>query len=217
MRTHLVVALGVAVSWGCSRGTDSAPTTADGDASSVSKLDQSAGSERGQAKAPEVVLQTSLGELRVRLHPDKSPRTVRNFLGYVQNGHYDQTIFHQVQSGYVALAGSFTAELQERPGRYTITNEADNGLRNVRGTIGMARAPDDIDSAVCQFYINLADNPSLDHVGESADKFGYCVFGEVVDGLDVLDRLAAVNVHDQPDFPSAPVEMVLIESARVLR
>lgn len=162
---------------------------------------------------PSVVLKTSLGDLTVKLDPQAAPRTVNNFLHYVENGFYNQTIFHQVDAGYVALGGAYTAEMVERPARYPIPNEADNGRKNVRGTIAMARNIDDIDSSTCQFFINLRDNAHLDHHGDKAQEFGFCVFGEVVEGYDVLEKISAVEVQDKDDFQKLPVETVLIETA----
>lgn len=162
---------------------------------------------------PTVVLKTSLGNLTVKLDPQAAPRTVNNFLHYVENGLYDQTIFHQVDADYVALGGTFTPELVERPSRYPIPNEADNGRKNVRGTIAMARQIEDIDSSTSQFFINLRDNPNLDHKGDSPEEYGFCVFGEVIEGLDVLEKIAAVQVEDKDDFKKLPVETVLIETA----
>lgn len=166
---------------------------------------------------PTVVLKTSLGDLTIKLDPEAAPRTVNNFLHYVENGFYNQTIFHQVDAGYVALGGAYTAELVERPARYPIPNEADNGRKNVRGTIAMARNIDDIDSSTCQFFINLRDNEHLDHHGDKPQEFGFCVFGDVIEGFDVLEKISAVEVQDKDDFEKLPVEMVLIETAYRLR
>jgi cyclophilin family peptidyl-prolyl cis-trans isomerase len=162
---------------------------------------------------PVVVLHTSLGELTIKLNMAKAPQTVNNFLHYVDVGHYNQTIFHEVEAGYVALGGSYTPELIEKQVRYPIPNEADNGLRNLRGTIAMARSPDEIDSSTCQFFINLNDNASLDHRGDSPGEFGYCVFGEVIKGMEILDKLAKVDVEQKGDFEKLPVQTVLIETA----
>ena len=163
---------------------------------------------------PIVSLKTSLGEVTLKLDAKRAPRTVNNFLHYVQSGHYNETIFHQVQEGYVVLGGSYAADLSEKDGRYPIPNEADNGLKNVRGTIAMARQPDEIDSATCQFFINLADNPNLDHSGEAPEEFGFCVFGEVIKGMEVLDRMSRVEVQATEQFEQLPVETVLLETAR---
>jgi cyclophilin family peptidyl-prolyl cis-trans isomerase len=162
---------------------------------------------------PTVTLKTNLGDLTIKLDPQAAPRTVNNFLTYVENGFYDQTIFHQVDKGYVALGGAYTTDLSERAGRYPIPNEADNGRKNQRGTVAMARDPGDIDSSTCQFFINLSDNSHLDHRGNTPEDYGYCVFGEVVEGLDVLEKISAVEVEDKDDFTKLPVETVLIESA----
>ncbi|HWB09504.1 MAG TPA: peptidylprolyl isomerase [Pirellulales bacterium] len=162
---------------------------------------------------PTVTLKTNLGDLTIKLDPQAAPRTVNNFLTYVENGSYNQTIFHQVDKGYIVLGGAYTADLSERAGRYPIPNEADNGRKNVRGTVAMARQPDEIDSSTCQFFINLSDNPHLDHHGDSPEDYGYCVFGEVVEGLEVLEKISAVEVEDRDDFKKLPVETVLIESA----
>lgn len=166
---------------------------------------------------PAIVIKTSHGELTIELDPYTAPRTVNNFLHYVESGHYNQTIFHQVDAGYVALGGGYTPELTEKRGRYPIPNEAANGRKNLRGTIAMARQPDVIDSSTCQFFINLADNPQLDHRGDGADEYGYCVFGKVIEGLETLDQIAKVEVRDSEEFPKLPVETVLIESAYRLR
>jgi peptidyl-prolyl cis-trans isomerase A (cyclophilin A) len=166
---------------------------------------------------PTVVLKTSLGDLTLKLDPQAAPRTVNNFLHYVESGQYNQTIFHQVDAGYVVLGGTYTAEMVERPGRYPIPNEAKNGRKNLRGTIAMARDIDDIDSSTSQFFINVQDNPHLDYHGESPEEYGFCVFGEVVEGLDVLEKISAVEVADSDDFKKLPVETVLIESAYRVR
>jgi len=169
---------------------------------------------------PEVTINTSAGKLRVRLNAEKSPVTVDNFLTqYVDRDFYDQTVFHYVDKGFMIAGGGFTKDLQPKATRACILNEAKNGLQNRRGTIAMARLPEHVDSATSQFFINLVDNPSLDHSGdEKADQYGYCVFGQVVDGMDVVDRIAQVEVDDRGPFPKTPVQPVVIESIhRVMR
>ena len=166
---------------------------------------------------PTVLLKTSMGDLTIKLDPQVAPRTVNNFLHYVENGFYNQTIFHQVDKGYVALGGAYGPDLVERSSRYPIPNEATNGRKNVRGTVAMARQVDDIDSSTCQFFINLNDNPHLDHLGDEPEQYGFCVFGEVVEGVEVLEKISAVEVEDKDDFKKIPVETVLIESAYRLR
>lgn len=163
--------------------------------------------------SPTIVLKTTMGDITVKLDPQAAPRTVNNFLHYVESGLYNQTIFHEVEAGYVALAGAYTPELVERPSRYPIPNEAANGRKNVRGTIAMAREIEAIDSSTSQFFINLRDNPHLDHRGDSPEEYGFCVFGEVVEGMDVLEKISAVEVTEKDNFKKLPVETVLIESA----
>lgn len=163
--------------------------------------------------SPTIVLKTTLGDVTVKLDPKAAPRTVNNFLHYVESGLYNQTIFHQVEAGYVVLGGSYTSDLVERPSRYPIPNEAANGRKNVRGTIAMARQIEAIDSSTSQFFVNLHDNPHLDHRGDSPEEYGFCVFGEVVEGMDVLDKISTVEVAARDDFQKLPVETVLIESA----
>jgi peptidyl-prolyl cis-trans isomerase B (cyclophilin B) len=165
-----------------------------------------------------VVLQTSAGKITLELDPKASPLTVENFLHYVERGHYDQTIFHQVVDGYVLVGGSYDASLQEKPADATIRNEAHNGVSNARGTVAMARSPEAIDSSTRQFFINLANNSELlDHKGSEPEQYGYCVFGRVVEGLEVCDKIAKGSVHTRDSFEMLPVETVMIESARRVR
>ncbi len=146
---------------------------------------------------PRVVVETSLGSFVIELDPEHAPLTVQHFLELVDRGFYDGTIFHQVIPGYVILGGGFTPRLVEKPSGVPIRNEADNGLRNLRGTVAMARDPQVIDSACCQFFINLADNPHLDHQGNSPEEYGYCVFGRVVQGMEVVERISQVETGPQ--------------------
>jgi len=135
-----------------------------------------------------VLMKTSQGDITIKLNPDKAPITVKNFLGYVDAGHYDGTIFHRVISNFMIQGGGFTPKFEEKPGRDPIKNEAGNGLQNKRGTIAMART-NVVDSATAQFFINVVDNGFLDHRDESAAGFGYCAFGEVSSGMDVVDKI----------------------------
>jgi cyclophilin family peptidyl-prolyl cis-trans isomerase len=168
---------------------------------------------------PTVVIDTSLGSITVRLDAEKAPLTVDNFLSYVDSGHYDQTIFHQVIKDYpkVILGGAFTANLSEKKARTPIYNEAHNGLKNRRGTIAMARQPDAVHSATCYFFFNLTDNEVLDHKDRTLEGYGYCVFGQIIQGLDVADKIARVEVHDTDQFDRIPVETVMINSIRRVR
>jgi cyclophilin family peptidyl-prolyl cis-trans isomerase len=166
---------------------------------------------------PVVVMETSLGSVTVTLDAERAPITVRNFLNYVNRGHYDSTIFHQVTEGYVVIGGGFTADLKEKPADSVAANEAYNHLKNRRATIAMARSPDMINSARSQFFFNVADNPQLDFKDRTIDGYGYCVFGEVTQGMEAVDRIAAVKVEDKAKFEKIPVETVLIKSIRQVR
>lgn len=162
---------------------------------------------------PEITFKTSLGNIRVRLDAEKASETVDNFLyNYVDRSFYDGTIFHFVQGDFIAIGGAYDVDLNEKEPRPPIRNEADNGLKNVRGTIAMSRDPEYADSATSQFYFNLADNQeTLDQTDpENGATYGYCVFGEVIEGLDVLDKIAAANVSDT----GAPVEPIIVQSVR---
>ncbi len=161
---------------------------------------------------PVVVLHTSLGDITLRLDAEQAPISVDNFLEYAQKGHYDGTIFHQVLTKpAVVMAGGYDAFQHERPAGLTIRNEAHNGLKNVRGAVGMTRSPDSIDSSTCQFYVNVADNPQLDHKSNEADGYGYCVFGEVIAGMEIVDQIAKGPLHDTEHLKSTPAEQVLVK------
>lgn len=144
------------------------------------------------AAGPRVSLQTSAGRIVIELYPDKAPRTVENFLGYVRSGHYNGTIFHRVIGDLLVQGGAFTADLRQKPERAAIANEANNGLSNQRGTIAAARRIGAKDSATAQFFINTVDNPQLDHVSDASPyTAGHCVFGRVVEGMDVVKKILA--------------------------
>jgi peptidyl-prolyl cis-trans isomerase A (cyclophilin A) len=165
---------------------------------------------------PEVQLTTSMGVMVLELYPDKAPVTVDNFLNYVRSGHYDGTIFHRTVYGWIIQGGGYDAQLNELDTGDAIVNEAGNGLRNERGTIAMARLGEP-DSATAQFFINLQDNPGLDHKGESRRSFGYCVFGRVISGMDVADAIGEVQTHEVADFDvNVPIEPVILVHATLL-
>ena len=165
---------------------------------------------------PEVVFKTEFGSIKVRLNREKAPQTVDNFLlNYVEVGFYDGTILHTVQPGKLIAGGGYTADFQAKRAGAEILSEADNGLKNLPGTIAMARYPDSIDSATSQFWFNLGNNTSLDYNGaENAQSYGYCVFGRVIKGMDVLERIASVQVVPREKFPNTPAKPVVIESVR---
>ncbi|MEP6914346.1 MAG: peptidylprolyl isomerase [Acidobacteriota bacterium] len=160
------------------------------------------------------VIATSFGDITIELFNDRAPVSVENFLQYANEGFFDETIFHRVKPAFMIQGGGMTATLTEKPARAPIQNEATNGLRNTRGTVAMARRAQ-LRSGTSQFYINIADNRSLDHTGFSPDEFGYAVFGRVLAGMDVADRIAAVPTHTAGGMEDVPVEPVIIKSVRV--
>jgi cyclophilin family peptidyl-prolyl cis-trans isomerase len=165
---------------------------------------------------PTVLISTSLGDITVELYNDRAPVSVQNFLQYVNDGFYPGTIFHRVISGFMIQGGGFTADMVEKPTRPPIRNEATNGLNNVRGTLAMART-EALRSATAQFFINVADNRvKLDHHGFSPEDFGYAVFGRVLSGLEVCDRIAAVKTRSNGPHEDVPVEPVVIKAVRVM-
>jgi peptidyl-prolyl cis-trans isomerase B (cyclophilin B) len=166
----------------------------------------------GQGKNPVVEMDTSEGKIKIELFEDKAPITVKNFLKYVDDKHYDGTIFHRVISDFMIQGGGMEPGLKEKETRSPIKNESTNGLENKRGTIAMARTgvPD---SATSQFFINVKDNPFLDKA-KARDKVGYAVFGRVTDGLDVVDRIRKVETGNQGGHENVPVKDVVIKSAR---
>lgn len=166
------------------------------------------------AEAPRVRLVTSVGDIVLELDPDKAPKSVENFLGYVRSGFYDGTIFHRVISNFMIQGGGFTRDFDKKATQAPITNEADNGLKNERGTIAMARTGEP-HSATSQFFINVQDNPSLNHTQKSQRGWGYAVFGRVVEGMEVVDRIRAVPTTDYGYYRNVPAEPVVIQSAVV--
>lgn len=165
------------------------------------------------ASNPQVILETSLGSITLELDHEQAPITVANFLRYVDSGFYDGTIFHRVIPGFMIQGGGFDEAMDEKKTGAPIKNEAGNGLSNRRGTIAMARTSV-VDSATSQFFINSVDNFFLDHRNESADGYGYCVFGHVIEGLEVVDRIEKVPTGNLGYFQDVPQEPVIILSAR---
>jgi peptidyl-prolyl cis-trans isomerase A (cyclophilin A) len=163
-----------------------------------------------EAKKPVVILETTLGQIRLELDPDKAPVTVANFLGYVDSGFYDGTIFHRVIPNFMIQGGGLTADMTQKPTKPPIKNEADNGLKNDSWTIAMARTSAK-DSATAQFFINVKDNDFLNH---GARDFGYAVFGKVIGGVDVVQKIAAVKTGSRGGSGDVPLEPVVIKSAR---
>lgn len=168
--------------------------------------------------APRVLLVTTLGEITLELDAAAAPRTVENFLAYARDGHYNGTIFHRVVPGLLVQAGGFTPDLQAKPTRAPVPNEAGNGLSNLRGSIAAARDRGVSDSATTQFFINLADNPAFDRKDDSGPyTSGYAVFGRVVQGMDVVERIAAMPTGSQGPFSGwVPTTPVVIERVQLL-
>ena len=210
---------------GCNRGSDekTAPAAAINGSSGATPVVggnpvTTPAKPAADPKHPLVLIETTLGNITVQLDAEQAPETVNNFLSYVKSGHYEQTIVHQVYPGQGLLAGGYDTKYVEKKPRTAIRNEADNGLKNRRGTIGMVRLPDTIDSATCQFFVNVADNPTLDHRNRhSAAGYGYCVFGEVTDGIDVVDKIGSAKVHDTKDFERTPEQQIVVKSIHQIR
>ncbi len=161
-----------------------------------------------------VTLTTSLGAIELQLDAGSAPDTVSNFIAYVEGGHYDGILFHRVIPNFMIQGGGMRAGLVENPTRAPIENEADNGLKNLRGTIAMARTQDP-HSATAQFFINLKDNSFLDHTEKSPAGWGYAVFGQVISGMDVVDQIASVETGSVGYHEDVPIDDVIIEHARL--
>ena len=165
------------------------------------------------AANPKVNMQTNKGLIVIELYPDQAPQSVANFLAYVDAGFYDGTIFHRVIPDFMIQGGGFTADLEKKATRDPIPNEADNGLKNERGTLAMART-NDPNSATAQFFINHKDNAFLDHSGKNPRGWGYAVFGRVTDGISVVDAIATTPTGAKGMFPKdVPLETIVIEKA----
>ena len=170
-------------------------------------------SEADPPGGPVVVLSTSMGEIRIGLYEKEAPETVQNFLGYVNDGFFDGTIFHRVIPNFMIQGGGFTPDMQQKQTKRPIRNEADNGLQNDEGTVAMART-NAIHSATSQFFINVTRNPFLDH--QSQANFGYCVFGRVIEGLDVVKQIEGVQTGRHGMYDDVPLEPIVIQSATVV-
>ena len=170
---------------------------------------------QGQEKNPQVIIETSLGVIKAELFADKAPISVKNFLQYAEDKHYDGTLFHRVIDDFMIQGGGFQPGMNQKPTRTAIENEARNGLRNERGTIAMARTSDP-HSATSQFFINLVDNDFLNYTAENPSGWGYCVFGKVVDGMTVVDRIKGVPTGTRAGHKNVPLTDVLIEKMEVV-
>lgn len=164
---------------------------------------------------PMVKFETSLGDFTLELYPDKAPDTVKNFLGYVQEGFYDNTIFHRVIDGFMVQGGGFQTGMKEKSTRAPIKNEATNGLKNDLGTVAMARTQDP-HSASAQFFINVKNNDFLNHTAQSLQGWGYAVFGKVVDGMDTVNKIKAVRTGQKGHHGDVPMEDVVVKKATIV-
>jgi cyclophilin family peptidyl-prolyl cis-trans isomerase len=167
-------------------------------------------SASAQGSTIEVVMKTTMGDMVIELYPDKAPNTVKNFLTYVDEQFYDGTIFHRVVKNFMIQGGGWTKDFTQKPVYDTIRNEADNGLKNVQYTIAMGRRMDP-HSASAQFYINHIDNPGLDHTAKTEDGWGYCVFGKVIQGTEIVEAIAKAKTqtkHQMQDVPRETIEII---------
>jgi len=175
-----------------------------------------AGISMAAAANPEVEMETSKGKIVIELFPEKAPETAKNFSNYVEAKFYDGTIFHRVIPNFMIQGGGFTADMKQKSAGAPIKNEADNGLKNERGTIAMARTGDP-HSATAQFFINTVNNDFLNHKSKTQQGWGYVVFGKVITGMDVVDAISAVKTVTRGGFRDVPAETIKIISARVLK
>ncbi|MDO8653665.1 MAG: peptidylprolyl isomerase [Undibacterium sp.] len=160
-----------------------------------------------------VILTTNMGNIKIELDAEKAPKTVANFISYVESGHYNDTIFHRVIDGFMIQGGGFEAGMRQKPTKAPIENEANNGLKNTLYSLAMARTGDP-HSASAQFFINMSNNSFLDYPGQ--DGWGYCVFGVVTEGSEVVDRIKSVKTTRTGMFQDVPVENVIIEKAEII-
>ena len=165
--------------------------------------------------AAHILMTTTVGPMTLELDADNAPKTVENFLSYVSSGFYDGTIFHRVINNFMVQGGGFTADMEQKATQAPIENEANNGLKNARGTIAMARTQDP-HSATAQFFINVQDNDFLNHTGENMQGWGYAVFGKVTEGEGVLDKIRCVETGSQAGHQDVPVEPIIIESVTII-
>jgi cyclophilin family peptidyl-prolyl cis-trans isomerase len=182
----------------------------------VGVLAAAAGVGAKEGGNPVVLIKTSMGDIKVELDKEKAPVTVENFVAYANDKFYDGTIFHRVIPAFMIQGGGFDKDMNQKKTKAPIKNEAGNGLKNVTGTIAMARTGDP-NSATAQFFINTKDNPFLDHKNDSGQGYGYAVFGKVVDGMDVVKKIEAVQTTTRAPFENVPATPVIIESIRVVQ
>ena len=161
---------------------------------------------------PVVLFKTNLGFFKVELFPEKAPKSVENFLTYVKEGHFNNTIFHRVIPGFMAQGGGFTSDFKQKPTHAPVSIESDNGLKNTKGTLAMARTSDP-NSATSQFFVNLVDNAFLDFKSKTSTGYGYTVFGKVIEGMEVIEQMAKVPTGSKGPHHDVPTKTIVIESA----
>jgi peptidyl-prolyl cis-trans isomerase B (cyclophilin B) len=169
----------------------------------------SSGAMEKKAVNPVIVIETSMGDITIELLQDRAPKTVANFLEYMKAGFYKNTVFHRVIKGFMIQGGGLSAAMEQKPTRSPVRNEASNGEKNVRGAVAMARTSE-IHSATSQFFINTVDNSFLDHRSTSPDGFGYCVFGRVTGGMEVVDMIASTPTGNKGMYRDVPIQPVII-------
>jgi peptidyl-prolyl cis-trans isomerase A (cyclophilin A) len=167
-------------------------------------------------KNPRVIFTTSLGNIELELNTNKAPITVQNFLQYIDSGFYKDTLFHRTIPNFMIQGGGFTKGMVQKKTQPPIMNEAGNGLRNLRGTIAMARTPN-INSATSQFFINVVDNPYLDHRDNISNSYGYCVFGKITKGMDIVDKIASVPTTTVGTYQNVPKQDVIILETKITK
>ena len=202
--TPVTLALTLLLTAALARAADPAPAAAP--AKEGAKMEQT-------GKNPIVVISTSMGDIEAELYADKAPESVKNFLAYAEAGHYNGTVFHRVIKGFMIQGGGMTPDMNQKPTKAPIKNEADNGLKNTVGTLAMARTSVP-DSATAQFFINVKDNAALDRSGDGPQGAGYAVFGKVTEGMDVVDKIKAVPTGMKSGMNDVPTTPVVIESVR---
>jgi len=174
------------------------------------------GCEKKAVENPQIILETSSGKIILELYPDRAPETVKNFIAYIDSEFYNDTVFHRVIPNFMIQGGGLTAEMKSKATQMPIKNEADNGLKNDRGTIAMARTADP-DSATAQFFINIANNEFLNHKSKDSRGWGYAVFGRVLEGMDVVDAVAGMKTGTRGAYRDVPVQPVVIRKAQRLK
>jgi peptidyl-prolyl cis-trans isomerase B (cyclophilin B) len=194
----------LALSLGLLSGCTTSPSTEQKD---------DANNNKNERNSVMILIKTSKGDIQLELDNEKAPKTVANFLAYLDSGHYNGTIFHRVMDGFMIQGGGFDENMDQKPAPNTVENEATNGLKNIKGSVAMARTPDP-HSASAQFFINLSDNTFLDYPGQ--DGWGYCVFGQVVEGMDVVNEIENVPTGTSGMHQNVPQEAVMISEVVVV-